>query len=223
MMRPTRRRTWLLTFTAATAATVALTATAGPALACGGVFSSNGEVNLTRTTTLAGYADGIEHYVTAFEFAGAGGAFGSIVPLPGVPTSVEEGGEWTLQRLVKEVTPVVARSSSARVRRRRHRRRQGRGPARDPGGRPRPHRPQGRRPGRRRVGHRQRVPAHPRRPRGPRLLRPPQPHLPRRPLRRGRGGRQGRERGRRHAGAHHHPHRQPVGAAAHPRPGPGGG
>ncbi len=105
-MRPTRRRTWLLTFTAATAAaTVALTATAGPALACGGVFSQNGEVNLTRTTTLAGYADGIEHYVTAFEFAGTGGAFGSIVPLPGVPTTVEEGGEWTLQRLVKEVTP----------------------------------------------------------------------------------------------------------------------
>ncbi|MEA2973794.1 MAG: hypothetical protein QOG82_2252 [Actinomycetota bacterium] len=111
MMRPTRRRTWLLTFTAATAATVALTATAGPALACGGVFSSNGEVNLTRTTTMAGYADGIEHYVTAFEFAGAGGAFGSIVPLPGVPTSVEEGGEWTLQRLVKEVTPVSPRAA----------------------------------------------------------------------------------------------------------------
>jgi hypothetical protein len=103
MMRPIRRRSWFLTLTAAT---VALAATAGPALACGGVFSQNGEVNLTRTTTLAGYADGVEHYVTAFEFAGAGGAFGSIVPLPGVPTSVEEGGEWTLQRLVKEVTPI---------------------------------------------------------------------------------------------------------------------
>ncbi|MEA2685924.1 MAG: hypothetical protein QOE93_1119 [Actinomycetota bacterium] len=101
-MRPRQRR-WLLTLTAAT---VALTATAGPALACGGVFSTNGEVNLTRTTTLAAYADGVEHYITAFEFAGAGGAFGSIVPLPGVPTSVEEGGEWTLQRLVREVTPV---------------------------------------------------------------------------------------------------------------------
>jgi hypothetical protein len=85
---------------------------AGPALACGGVFSTNGEVNLTRTTTLAAYADGVEHYVTAFEFAGAGGAFGSIVPLPGVPTSVEEGGEWTLQRLVKEVTPVQTRSAN---------------------------------------------------------------------------------------------------------------
>ena len=117
-MRSTRRRSWFLTLTAAT---VALTATAGPALACGGVFSQNGEVNLTRTTTLAGYADGIEHYVTAFEFAGTGGAFGSIVPLPGVPTSVEEGGEWTLQRLVKEVTPAAAPGPS-RVRRLRRRR-----------------------------------------------------------------------------------------------------
>lgn len=80
-------------------------ATAGPALACGGIFSRNGEVNLTRTTTLAAWHDGIEHYVTAFEFAGGGGEFGSIIPLPGVPTAVEKGGEWTLQRLVREVTP----------------------------------------------------------------------------------------------------------------------
>jgi hypothetical protein len=94
----------MLTWTAAVA-TMVVAGTAAPALACGGVFSQNGEVNLTRTTTLAAYADGVEHYVTAFEFAGAGGAFGSIVPLPGVPTSVEEGGEWTLQRLVKEVSP----------------------------------------------------------------------------------------------------------------------
>ncbi len=101
-MHPTRRRKSLLTLMATA---TALVVTAAPAFACGGVFSQNGEVNLTRTTTLAAYADGIEHYVTAFEFAGAGGAFGSIVPLPGVPTSVEEGGEWTLQRLVKEVTP----------------------------------------------------------------------------------------------------------------------
>jgi hypothetical protein len=110
MMRPTRQRKWMLTLTAAT---VALVGTAGPALACGGVFSQNGEVNLTRTTTLAAYADGVEHYVTAFEFAGAGGAFGSIVPLPGVPTSVEEGGEWTLQRLVKEVAPPIKELSRA--------------------------------------------------------------------------------------------------------------
>ena len=87
--------------------TVAAVTGAGPALACGGIFSRNGEVNLVRTTTLAAYHEGIEHYVTAFEFAGSGGAFGSIVPLPGVPTAVEKGGEWTLQRLVREVQPPV--------------------------------------------------------------------------------------------------------------------
>ena len=78
---------------------------AGPALACGGLIGPNGTVTLVKTTTLAGYHDGVEHYVTSFRFAGAGGAFGSIVPLPGVPTAVERGGDWTLQRLVREVTP----------------------------------------------------------------------------------------------------------------------
>jgi hypothetical protein len=78
---------------------------AGPALACGGLIGRNGSVNLVRTTTLAAWHDGVEHYVTAFKFAGAGGEFGSIIPLPDVPTSVERGGDWTLQRLVREVTP----------------------------------------------------------------------------------------------------------------------
>jgi len=78
---------------------------AGPALACGGLIGRNGSVNLVRTTTLAAWHDGVEHYVTSFTFAGAGGEFGSIIPLPDVPTSVERGGDWTLQRLVREVTP----------------------------------------------------------------------------------------------------------------------
>src|SRR5215211_950274 len=78
---------------------------AGPALACGGLIGRNGSVNLVRTTTLAGYHDGVEHYVTSFQFAGAGGEFGSIVPLPDVPSDVERGGDWTLQRLVREVQP----------------------------------------------------------------------------------------------------------------------
>ena len=56
---------------------------------------------------MAGYHDGVEHYVTAFKFLGAGGQFGSIVPLPGVPTKVERGGDWTLQRLVREVQPPI--------------------------------------------------------------------------------------------------------------------
>src|SRR6185312_13882526 len=81
---------------------------AAPALACGGLIGPNGAVNLLRTTTLAGYHDGVEHYVTAFQFAGGGGAFGSLTPLPGVPTSVEKGGDWTLQRLIRETDPPVA-------------------------------------------------------------------------------------------------------------------
>jgi hypothetical protein len=71
--------------------------------ACAGLIGSNGAVNLGRTTTLAAYHDGVEHYVTAFEFQGGGGQFGSLIPLPGVPTNVERGGDWTLQRLQKEV------------------------------------------------------------------------------------------------------------------------
>lgn len=88
------------------AALAALLATAAPTLACGGLIGPNGAVNLLRTTTFAGYTDGVEHYVTSFEFAGGGGAFGSITPLPGIPTDVVRGGDWTLQRLIRETDPV---------------------------------------------------------------------------------------------------------------------
>jgi hypothetical protein len=87
------------------AALLALAIVAGPTLACGGLIGPNGAVNLLRTTTLAGYHEGIEHYITAFQFAGGGGEFGSIVPLPGVPTDVVKGGDWTLQRLIRETDP----------------------------------------------------------------------------------------------------------------------
>ncbi|HEX2196623.1 MAG TPA: DUF2330 domain-containing protein [Actinomycetota bacterium] len=83
----------------------AATFVAAPAWACGGLIAPNGTVNLVRTTTLAGYHDGVEHYVTSFEYAGGGGRFGSIVPLPGIPSDVVRGGDWTLQRLVQEVQP----------------------------------------------------------------------------------------------------------------------
>lgn len=76
-----------------------------PTAACGGLIGPNGAVNLLRTTTFVGYHEGVEHYVTAFAFAGGGGSFGSITPLPGIPTSVEKGGDWTLQRLIREVDP----------------------------------------------------------------------------------------------------------------------
>ena len=74
-----------------------------PAAACGGLVGENGSIQLVRTTTLAAWHDGIEHYVTSFEFTGNGESVGSIVPLPGVPTDVVAAGEWTLQRLQLEV------------------------------------------------------------------------------------------------------------------------
>src|SRR5262245_2478775 len=79
---------------------------AGPALACGCPLGGRGSVQLARTTTLAAYHAGVEHYVTAFQYRGGGAKFGSIIPLPGVPTKVEKGGDWTLQRLVRETSPI---------------------------------------------------------------------------------------------------------------------
>jgi hypothetical protein len=79
-----------------------LVASPSEASACAGLIGSNGAVNLGRTTTLAAYHDGVEHYVTSFEFQGGGGEFGTIIPLPDVPSSVERGGAWTLQRLQLE-------------------------------------------------------------------------------------------------------------------------
>jgi hypothetical protein len=78
---------------------------AGPAGACGGLVGENGTIQLVRTATLAAYHDGVERYVTSFEFVGEGAEVGSIIPLPDVPTSVERGGDWTLQRLAREVAP----------------------------------------------------------------------------------------------------------------------
>jgi hypothetical protein len=98
----------------ARAATVSLVAatimlgTAASALACGGLVAPNGTISLTRTTTLAAYHRGIEHYLTSFSYAGkVDGEIGSIIPLPGVPTKVIKSGDWTLQRLVQEVSPPV--------------------------------------------------------------------------------------------------------------------
>ena len=86
---------------------------AGSAFACGGLVTPNGTVSLVRTTTLAAYHAGVEHYVTSFEFAGADASeVGSIVPLPGVPTKVIRGGDWTLQRLILETQPPGQRTLS---------------------------------------------------------------------------------------------------------------
>ena len=97
-----RRRTALAIFLSVPAAALAPSV----AEACGGLIGENGTIQLVRTTTLAAYHDGVERYVTSFEFTGEGESVGSIVPLPDVPTSVERGGDWTLQRLALEVAPV---------------------------------------------------------------------------------------------------------------------
>lgn len=84
---------------------LALFATPQLVAACAGLIGSNGAVNLGRTTTLAAYHNGVEHYVTSYEFLGGGGEFGTLIPLPGVPSKVERGGGWTLQRLALEIEP----------------------------------------------------------------------------------------------------------------------
>src|SRR4051812_28795927 len=86
---------------------------AAPAVACGGLVGENGTIQLTRTTTLAAYHDGVERYVTSFEFSGAGESVGSIVPLPGIPTNVQRAGDWTLQRLEREISPPIPRAALA--------------------------------------------------------------------------------------------------------------
>src|SRR4030081_3584951 len=92
----------------AAALVAALLASTQPAAACAGLIGPNGAVNLLRTTTFAGYHKGVEHYVTSFQFAGGSGQFGSLIPLPGVQEKVEKGGDWTLQRLIRETSPVPA-------------------------------------------------------------------------------------------------------------------
>jgi hypothetical protein len=108
MRNPFARAAALVILTA-----IMLTAAAGSALACGGLVTPNGTINLLKTTTLAAYHEGIEHYVTSFEFAGEGAEVGSIIPLPGVPTDVIKGGDWTLQRLILETQPQPAFRANA--------------------------------------------------------------------------------------------------------------
>jgi hypothetical protein len=100
-----RTREILVIVGAAAALTVV---SAGPAAACGSLVAPNGAVRLVRTSTLAAWHDGVEHYVTNFEFATNQPTFGSIIPLPGNPTDVRRAGKWTLQRLEREVNPPVA-------------------------------------------------------------------------------------------------------------------
>jgi hypothetical protein len=102
---PVRRRGAPVVAAALSVFVVVGVMTSAPAAACGGLVGQNGTIQLSRTTTLAAYHEGVERYVTSFEFTGEGEELGSIVPLPDVPTDVVRGGDWTLQRLVREVRP----------------------------------------------------------------------------------------------------------------------
>lgn len=104
------------TLTTTAVSLLLVAALAAPALACAGLVAPNGSVRLLRTATLAGYHNGVEHYITSFSFQGGGAKFGSIVPLPDVPFKVTRGGDWTLQRLQRETAPpapTAAESGSA--------------------------------------------------------------------------------------------------------------
>jgi len=99
---------------AAIAATcLAVIAAAVPAGACAGLFAPGADIKLLRTATLAAYHDGVEHYITSFSFSGGGAEVGSIIPLPDIPTTVERGGDWTLQRLERETQPVAETAALA--------------------------------------------------------------------------------------------------------------
>lgn len=77
----------------------------GVASACGGLVAPGHAEVLQKATTLAAWHAGFEHYVTGFVFAGSANDFGYIVPLPGVPVQLEKAGDWTLERLEREVNP----------------------------------------------------------------------------------------------------------------------
>ena len=91
---------------------VAMLLGAPAAFACGFLVSENGAVGLGETTTFVAWENGIERYITSFTFEGPVESFGSLIPLPAEPTDVSRAGDWTLQRLKREVSPPVLRQAS---------------------------------------------------------------------------------------------------------------
>ncbi len=87
-------------------ALIVLVGQALPASACGSLLAPNGAIRLARASTLVAWHDGVERYMTSFTYQGDVTNLGWIVPLPTVPDKIEEGGGWTLQRLVRETHPV---------------------------------------------------------------------------------------------------------------------
>lgn len=85
---------------------LAVLTAATAASACGFLIAENGAVRLDKFTALAAVgSDGLTHYVTSFNFVGGSASFGAVIPLPGEPSTVEAAGNWTLQRLGREVAP----------------------------------------------------------------------------------------------------------------------
>jgi hypothetical protein len=76
------------------------------AFACGGLVAPGHAEVLQKATTLVAWHQGYEHYVTGFQFAGGANSFGYIIPLPGNPAKIEKAGDWTLERLEREINPV---------------------------------------------------------------------------------------------------------------------
>ena len=85
---------------------------AAAAPARGELVGENGTIQLTRTTTLAAYHNGVERYVTSFEFSGEGKEVGSIVPLPACPPRSTRGRLDTAA-LEREVNPVAPAAFAA--------------------------------------------------------------------------------------------------------------
>ena len=156
---------------------------AAPTVACGGLIGPNGAVNLLRTTTFVGYHDGIEHYVTAFAFAGRRRFVRLHHAPPGHPDAASTRAATGRSSDSSARPSHRARTVRSRPMRRPACRGRRRGPAGDHHRRARHHGAQGRWRRGRCVGHRARLPAAAGRARGARLLRPAQPHLPGRQLR----------------------------------------
>lgn len=90
-------------------------AQAGTAAACGGLVAPDGDVRLGRASTFVAWHSGVEHYLTSFTYEGNTANLGWIVPLPAIPTQIQDGGAWTLQRLFRETHPVVFDQGLTRV------------------------------------------------------------------------------------------------------------
>ena len=104
-------RRYLMSLAPVAVALGLLIAQALPAAACGGLVAPDGDVRLSRATTFVAWHDGIEHYMTSFAYTGNEPDVGWIVPLPAIPTAIQDGGRWTLQRLFLETHPQPARAA----------------------------------------------------------------------------------------------------------------